>query len=85
MDSFHEMIGYAAALCTTGCLLPQVARAWRTRSTEDISRRMFMVMALGNALWLTYGIMGGSPSIIAANATAFCLAALILFLKFRHG
>ena len=53
--SLMDYTGYAAALCTTGAYIPQVVRVWRTRSTKDISLKMFLVLITGLALWLTYG------------------------------
>ena len=45
-----DYTGYAAALCTTGAYVPQVLRVWRTRSTQDISLRMFLVLVTGLTL-----------------------------------
>jgi MtN3 and saliva related transmembrane protein len=45
-----DLTGYVAALCTTGSFVPQVLRVWRTRSTEDISLRMFLILVAGNLL-----------------------------------
>jgi MtN3 and saliva related transmembrane protein len=77
--------GYAAALCTTGAYIPQVVRVWRTRSTHDISLKMFLVLVTGLALWLTYGIWRGEVPIIIANGVTLVLASIILFFKVKHG
>ena len=37
-----EMVGYGAAVCTTAAFAPQLVKAWRTRSTRDISLTMFL-------------------------------------------
>jgi MtN3 and saliva related transmembrane protein len=39
-----DLLGYAAALCTTGAYVPQVLKVWRTRSTEDISLKTFLIL-----------------------------------------
>jgi MtN3 and saliva related transmembrane protein len=39
-----EILGYGAAICTTVAFAPQLVKAWRTRSTNDISLAMFLVM-----------------------------------------
>ncbi len=80
-----DYTGYAAALCTTGAYVPQVIRVWRTRSTGDISLKMFLVLVTGLGLWLTYGIWKGEIPIIAANAVTLVLASIILFFKLKHG
>ncbi len=77
--------GYAAALCTTGAYVPQVLRVWRTRSTQDISLRMFLVLVTGFTLWLVYGFWRSEIPLIAANGVTLVLAGTILFFKIRHG
>ena len=80
-----DYAGYAAAVCTTSAYIPQVLRVWRTRSTQDISLKMFLVLVTGLALWLIYGISKGEIPIIAANGITLMLAGTILFFKLKHG
>ena len=77
--------GYAAAFCTTAAFVPQVLRVWRTRSTKDISLKMFLVLVTGLCLWLVYGFGRGKAPIIVANGATLLLACTILFFKIRHG
>ena len=80
-----ELVGYAAAVCTTVSHIPQVMRVWRTRSTEDISLRMFMILAVGLALWTAFGFLTGAMPIILANAVSFLFASTIVVFKLRYG
>ncbi len=79
------IIGYAAALFTTGAYLPQVTRVWRTRSTHDLSFKMLLVLAIGLVLWLLFGILKGEWPIVAANGVTLGLCGIIIFFKLRHG
>ena len=83
--SWIDFCGYAAAACTTAAYLPQVIQAWRTRSTRDLSVGMLVVLNLGLALWLTYGLALGDRPLVAANAVTLVLAGTVLVLKLRHG
>ncbi len=76
-------IGIAAAVLTTGAFAPQAFKAWRTRSTKDVSLAMFTMMVVGIALWLTYGILINDLPLIVANAVTLVLAASILLAKIR--
>lgn len=80
-----KLLGFAAAACTTLAYAPQFIKVWRTRSTEDISLGMFLVMLLGLVLWLSYGLLTGDVPIIIANAVTIFLAGGILFMKLRCG
>ncbi|HEY2178151.1 MAG TPA: SemiSWEET transporter [Caulobacteraceae bacterium] len=83
--SLATSVGFAASACTTVSFVPQVVRAWRTRSTGDISLGMFLVFSVGIALWLAYGLMVADAPLIVANAVTLVLALTILALKIRHG
>jgi MtN3 and saliva related transmembrane protein len=83
--SLATTVGFAASICTTVSFVPQVLRAWKTRSTGDISLGMFLVFSLGIALWLAYGLMVSDGPLIVANAVTLVLALAILGLKIRHG
>lgn len=79
------LIGYVAGVCTTFAFAPQLARAWRTRSTGDISLGMYAMAMVGTALWLTYGALLRDPPIMLANGVSLCFQLCIVTLKLRHG
>lgn len=77
------VIGLLAAACTTLAYVPQVIKTWRTRSTEDISLYMYLLMVTGVALWLVYGLALGDLPLIASNGATLALSASILYVKLR--
>jgi MtN3 and saliva related transmembrane protein len=79
-----DLVGSAAACCTTVSFLPQLIRVWRRKSARDISLTMFLLFSFGVACWLVYGIGIGSGPITAANAVTLALALAILALKLRY-
>jgi MtN3 and saliva related transmembrane protein len=85
MNDWIAALGAFAGFCTTVSFLPQLIRAWRTRSTRDISLGMFSVLVFGIFLWLVYGVLIGDGPLIAANAVSLCFTGSILYLKLRHG
>jgi MtN3 and saliva related transmembrane protein len=82
--SVIDMIGFAAATCTTISFLPQLLRVLKLRSARDISLGMFSIFSFGTALWLTYGILAHSIPVALANAVTFILASWILILKLKY-
>ena len=79
------LLGLAAACCTTLAFVPQVVKAWKSRSTADISLGMFLILCLGIVLWPVYGGIRGDVPLIVANVVTLVLTGLILLLKLRHG
>ncbi len=80
-----EFVGIIAGICTTFSFLPQVIKTLKTKDTQSLSLSMYLVFVSGVSLWLIYGIMIESFSVVAANAVTFLLAGMVLFLKIRHG
>jgi MtN3 and saliva related transmembrane protein len=79
------LLGLAAGTCSTIAYLPQAIKAWRTRSTHDVSLEMFLLMITGIVLWLIYGVLQRDLPIIAANIASLALTMTILYLKLRFG
>jgi len=80
-DSLATLVGYVAAICTTGAFVPQVLRVWRLQSAQDISLTTFLVFSLGRVVWLVYGLLIDSLPVILANGVTLALALTIVALK----
>jgi MtN3 and saliva related transmembrane protein len=80
-----DLLGYVAAVLTTGAFVPQAITAMRTRDTRSTSFWMYLTFTTGVALWFVYGVVLSSWPMILANAVTFLLAATILGLKVRYG
>jgi MtN3 and saliva related transmembrane protein len=78
-----DMLGYAAAICTTAAFVPQVVRVWRRRSADDISLAMYVLFMAGVALWAVYGVRVGALPVVIANVITFALASGVLAAKIR--
>jgi len=80
---WFEAIGLVAACLTTFSFLPQAVRIFRSRSARDVSLVMYLMMATGTVLWLTYGLLIGSASLIFANLTGLLMVGSVLVLKIQ--
>jgi MtN3 and saliva related transmembrane protein len=83
-DVLISMIGVAAAALTTSSFLPQIFKAYRTKSMEDVSRYLMSMFATGTMLWMVYGVFKGDWVIIGANATASAFNVILLYMKFAY-
>lgn len=77
-------LGIVAGTLTTIAFLPQVLKAWRSRSTRDVSLGMFLTLCAGIVLWLIYGILIADLPLVLANGVTLCLAGTVLVLKLRY-
>jgi MtN3 and saliva related transmembrane protein len=76
-----QILGLAAAVCTTIAFLPQAIQIIRTKDTSSISASMYVVFTVGTSLWLLYGIFSKNTPVILANAVTTVFAAIILYYK----
>ncbi|MEL6922731.1 MAG: SemiSWEET transporter [Bacteroidota bacterium] len=81
---FTTILGLVAACLTTGALIPQSVKVIRTKSTEDLSLWMFLLMFTGLWLWLIYGLLLWQLPIIFANTFAIIFSSIILFYKLKE-
>ncbi len=81
--ALDDLIGFSAAVLTTGSFIPQVLRSYRTRDVSGISLGMYVMFALGVALWLGYGVVTRAWPVIIANGITLVLALSILRLKLQ--
>ncbi|WP_439813848.1 SemiSWEET transporter [Zavarzinia sp. CC-PAN008] len=80
-----EALGLIAGACTTVAFVPQVVKTWKSRSVADISLSMFSIFTVGVCLWLAYGLLLGSPALIASNVITLVLSTSILAMKLLWG
>ena len=79
-----SVIGLCAGALTTIAFLPQVLKAWKTKSTKDLSLTTFVIFWLGVSLWLVYGILIDDLPIILANSITFLMAMSIVAIKLKY-
>jgi MtN3 and saliva related transmembrane protein len=80
-----EFIGMIAAILTTVSYIPQTIKVLRDKNTKGLSLGMYVMITGGIAMWLVYGVMIASTSLIIANTITFVMASVILFMKIKHG
>ena len=80
-------LGLMAGAITSAAAIPQVVRTWRTKHARDISIWQPLLLNVGMALWLLYGIALGDLPLIAANIfSIICYTFLIIMkLRFKDG
>ena len=81
MDAI-QIIGLLAAALTTAANLPQAYIIIREKSTQHISSVTYILLLLGTASWVVYGVAKADWPIIIANSISVMTCTIILLLKF---
>lgn len=72
-------IGYLVAFLTTISFIPQAVQIYKTKNTDSISKLMYIIFCFGVALWLSYGLMVSSRTIVIANSITIILSLYTLY------
>jgi MtN3 and saliva related transmembrane protein len=76
-----QAIGFLAGFLTTVSFIPQVVKAYRTRSTNDLSLGMLTTFSVGLGLWIAYGIVTRQTPVVVTNVVTFVLVLVLLWVK----
>jgi MtN3 and saliva related transmembrane protein len=79
-----EIVGFSAGTLTTLCWTPQAVKILRSRDARSISLVTQSAFVAGCSLWLVYGLLIQSISIIVFNVITILLNLLIIGLKLRY-
>ena len=77
------LIGLIAGLLTSIAALPQVVKTWRSRHARDLSIWQPLLLSLGVALWLIYGMLISDTPLILANITPLICNLLLTVMKLK--
>jgi MtN3 and saliva related transmembrane protein len=77
-------VGLIAGTLTSIAAIPQVLKTLRTRHARDISIWQPLLLAIGIALWLIYGMLIGDTPLILANIVPLICNILLTILKLRY-
>ena len=76
-----DVLGLFGAFLSSITFVPQVYKAWQTKSTNDLSVWMILILIANVSTWLTYGIIRNDFAIILANSIILSLSLLLLYFK----
>ena len=84
--NWTQVIGLTAGILTASSLLPQLIKTLKEKKAEDVSIGMLVVLQLGVAMWIVYGIKRDDLPIIITNCFSLALniAMTIVRMKYKH-
>jgi MtN3 and saliva related transmembrane protein len=83
METAIQTMGVLAACLTSLSYLPQVRKARSPGSTDDLSLKMPVALAIGLILWIAYGVLKRDWVIVLANVVGAALALTLITFKIR--
>lgn len=77
-----EVAGHTGAFLSSITFLPQVYKAWKSKSVGDLSLAMMMIVFSSTLVWLVYGVSLDLWPVIICNAIIAVLSLLLIYFKF---
>ena len=85
MEIFTQILGLTAGAIFVSSSLPQVIKIIKSQKTTDLSLPTYILINIGNFLWIIYGLLTKQIAIILPNVISQIFKLIILFLKIKHG
>ncbi|WP_338045095.1 SemiSWEET transporter [Oryzomonas rubra] len=85
MNLDPTILGLVAGTMTSIAAVPQVIKTLRTRHARDISVWQPLLLSIGVALWIVYGMLIHNLPLIVANIVPLACNALLIGLKLHYG
>jgi MtN3 and saliva related transmembrane protein len=76
-----DLVGLFGAFLTSITFIPQVYKAWQTRSVGDLSTWTVLIVIISAIVWLVYALYLRLMPVIIANSIILVLAVLLLYFK----
>ncbi len=76
-----EYVGLFGAFLSSITFIPQVVKAWQTKSVADLSLWMLLIVFTSVIVWLVYGFYLNLLPVIIANSIIFVLCVVLLVFK----
>jgi MtN3 and saliva related transmembrane protein len=77
-----EVAGHTGAALSSITFIPQVWQAWQTKSVNDLSIYMILIVISSTVVWLIYGVTLVLWPVILANVFVMILSIILLYFKF---
>ena len=79
--SWIEFVGHVGAFLSSVTFIPQVYKVWKTRSANDLSLTMLLIVFTSTVIWLVYAFALMLWPVILANCIVGFLSIMLLYFK----
>jgi len=80
-----EIVGHTGAFLSSVTFIPQVYRVWKTKSVNDLSMTMMLIVFTSTMIWLVYGVALMLWPVIVANSIICVLSLALIYFKIAYG
>lgn len=78
---YIQIAGHVGAFLSSVTFIPQVYRVWKTKSANDLSMTMMIIVFTSTVIWLVYGVALMLWPVILANSVIAVLSLMLIYFK----
>jgi len=82
--NFTNAVGILAGVFTSVSMLPQLMKTFKKKKSEEISILMIVILIIGIAGWIYYGILREDYPVLFTNAFSILVNITLLVLHFKY-
>lgn len=79
---WSDIVGHIGSALSSITFMPQVYRAWKTKSVGDLSLSTIVIVFISTLIWLVYGFGKGLLPVIICNGIICLLSLVLIYFKF---
>ena len=79
-----NILGYIASLLTMTCFIPQIIKAIKTKSVEDVSVMTLFQLSLGISLWIVYALIKQDCPLLTNNVISLLCVMIMNICYFKY-
>ena len=83
MNINPEVFGFIAGGISSALFIPQIIKIFKEKSAEEISLLTCIIGIISSVLWLYYGVVKDSISMMVTNSISITITFFLLILKWK--
>jgi MtN3 and saliva related transmembrane protein len=81
--NWAEIVGFTGSLLSSLTFVPQVYKAWKSKSVGDLSIYTILIISVSTLIWVVYGVANNPVlyPVVLCNSFIFLLSIVLLYFK----
>ena len=80
----EQVFGWMASILTTLIFVPQLAKAFKTKMTNDLSMMMMVLAVMGNACWFIHAYLVSNMPLMVCAALIIVMSVVLIIFKYTN-
>lgn len=79
-----ELAGHTGSFLSSITFMPQVYKVWKSKSADDLSIYMLVIILASTMVWIIYGVNLSLAPVYICNGIICALSLMLIYFKIRY-